>query len=354
MLVVRADIDGVGVGDCWPPLTTHESKVGGVADIDGSGVGDCWPLQHINKLFVRIAAAYNTMAATRASPWNRTEASGSGLQLFHSFLPSKLNVRLSPYKSFTWVTNSFTVTYLQELIMVGNWLEEMRIKRRDLGQRMHHKLPPHDLLERVMRSVLMANIRKKMTKEERKAIIKVGTEDNVKYQSKDVVKQKKTGGLRNKQKKHKKAMLDAAKRSKIERSKYQKFHESVCPLNDTKCILQDLRPLFTKLPHKSLPNLLLISNEIRTTRAGGHGKNNFLEVLMLLKLKRNSEIWDFEHGMRSGDEGQDLISELDGGTTSTVCIGESSLKRLVTILNSKRIHHGLYCSPIQVDRGATL
>ncbi|GJY21143.1 hypothetical protein Tco_0393709 [Tanacetum coccineum] len=82
-----------------------------------------------------------------------------------------------------------------------------------------------------------ANIRKKMTKEERKAIIKVGTKDNVKYQSKDVVKQKK-----------------------------------------------DLRPLFTKLPHKSL-NLLLISNEIRTTRAGGHGKNNFLEVLVLLKLK---------------------------------------------------------------------
>ncbi|GJU94299.1 hypothetical protein Tco_1319055 [Tanacetum coccineum] len=266
----------------------NRSKVGGAADIDGSGVGDYWPLQHMNKLFVRTTVAYNTMVATGASPWNQTDASGS----------------------------------------------EMRTKRRSLGQRMYHKLPPRDLLEHINCLLLhlellqfKANIRKKMTKEERKAIIKVGTEDNVKYQSKDVVKQKKTGGLRNKQKKHKKAMLDAAKRSKIERSKYQKFHESVCPLNDTKCILQDLRPLFTKLPHKSLPNLLLISNEIRTTRAGGHGKNNFLEVLMLLKLKRNSEIWDFEHGMRSGDEGQDLISELNGGTTSTVCIGESSLKR---------------------------
>ncbi|GKC48009.1 hypothetical protein Tco_1065731 [Tanacetum coccineum] len=87
-------------------------------------------LGNCDQLFVRIAAAYNTMAATRASPWNRTEASGSGLQLFHSFLPSKLNVSLSPYKSFTWVANSFTVTYLQSLTIR---LEEMRIKRRGSG-----------------------------------------------------------------------------------------------------------------------------------------------------------------------------------------------------------------------------
>ncbi|PWA35262.1 ARM repeat superfamily protein [Artemisia annua] len=77
-------------------------------------------------------------------------------------------------------------------------------------------------LKRVDGYTLEANIRKKMTKEERKALIKAGREDSVKYQSKAAVKQKKTGGLSNKQKEHKKAMPIAAKRSKIERSKRQK------------------------------------------------------------------------------------------------------------------------------------
>ncbi|GKB37437.1 hypothetical protein Tco_0882379, partial [Tanacetum coccineum] len=92
----------------------NRSKVGGAADIDGSGFGDCWPLQHMNKiqidiflsglwrwstaltsspdidalglfarmreLFVRTTVAYNTMVATGASPWNQTDASGSGDQ----------------------------------------------------------------------------------------------------------------------------------------------------------------------------------------------------------------------------------------------------------------------------------
>ncbi|GKB48522.1 hypothetical protein Tco_0899275 [Tanacetum coccineum] len=173
------------------------------------------------ELFVRIAAAYNTMAATRGSPWNQTEASGSGLQLFHYFLPSKLNVSLSPYKSFTWVANSFT-TYLQSLTIR---LEEMRIKRRGLGQRMHHKLHPHDLLEHVMRSVLM-----------------VGTggvdERNIDYQS------------------------------------WRAWNEQ------------------------------------------------FLRGLGVTKL--------------IGDEGQDLISELNGGTTSTVCIGESSLKSPIKVTEEHR------------------
>ncbi|GJW61281.1 protein SDA1 [Tanacetum coccineum] len=46
-------------------------------------------------------------------------------------------------------------------------------------------------LKRVDGYTLEANIRKKMTKEERKALIKAGREDSVKYQSKAAVKQKK-------------------------------------------------------------------------------------------------------------------------------------------------------------------
>lgn len=77
-------------------------------------------------------------------------------------------------------------------------------------------------LKRVDGYSLEANIRKKMTKEERKALIKAGREETGKYISKAAVKQKKTGGLSNRQKEHKKAMPLAAKRSKIERSKRQK------------------------------------------------------------------------------------------------------------------------------------
>lgn len=86
------------------------------------------------------------------------------------------------------------------------------------------KVPTSDQLslKRVDGYSLEANIRKKMTKEERKALIKAGREDGEKYQSRAATKQKKTGGLSNQQKEHKKAMPLAAKRSKIERSRRQK------------------------------------------------------------------------------------------------------------------------------------
>ncbi|KAL4581886.1 hypothetical protein LXL04_006420 [Taraxacum kok-saghyz] len=86
------------------------------------------------------------------------------------------------------------------------------------------KVPTSDQLslKRVDGYSLEVNIRKKMTKEERKALIKAGREDGEKYQSRAATKQKKTGGLSNRQKEHKKPMPLAAKRSKVERSKRQK------------------------------------------------------------------------------------------------------------------------------------
>ncbi|KAK9063467.1 hypothetical protein SSX86_017337 [Deinandra increscens subsp. villosa] len=86
------------------------------------------------------------------------------------------------------------------------------------------KIPSSDQLslKRVDGYLLEANIRKKMTKEERKALIKAGREETGKYQSKAAVKQQKTGGLSNRQKEHKKAMPLVAKRSKIARTKLEK------------------------------------------------------------------------------------------------------------------------------------
>ncbi|XP_024991765.1 protein SDA1 homolog isoform X1 [Cynara cardunculus var. scolymus] len=86
------------------------------------------------------------------------------------------------------------------------------------------KIPTSDQLslKRVDGVTLEANIRKKMTKEERKALIKAGREDTGKYQARAAIKQNKTGGLSNRQKEHKKAMPLAAKRSKVERSRRQK------------------------------------------------------------------------------------------------------------------------------------
>ncbi|KAJ0544859.1 putative SDA1 domain-containing protein [Helianthus annuus] len=88
----------------------------------------------------------------------------------------------------------------------------------------HFKIPTSDQLslKRVDGYSLEANIRKKMTKEERKALMKAGREETGKYQSKAAVKQKKTGGLSNRQKEHKKAMPLVAKRSKIARVKREK------------------------------------------------------------------------------------------------------------------------------------
>ncbi|KAI7727327.1 hypothetical protein M8C21_027599 [Ambrosia artemisiifolia] len=88
----------------------------------------------------------------------------------------------------------------------------------------HFKIPSSDQLslKRVDGYSLEANIRQKMTKEERKALMKAGREETGKYQSKAAVKQKKTGGLSNRQKEHKKAMPLVAKRSKIARVKREK------------------------------------------------------------------------------------------------------------------------------------
>ncbi|GJV81501.1 hypothetical protein Tco_1517371 [Tanacetum coccineum] len=46
-------------------------------------------------------------------------------------------------------------------------------------------------------------------------------------------------------------------------------------------------------------------------------------------VRRNSGIWDFEHGMGSEGGGQDLILELDGGTTSTAKQALGALSGLI-------------------------
>ncbi|KAG6486860.1 protein SDA1 homolog [Zingiber officinale] len=71
-------------------------------------------------------------------------------------------------------------------------------------------------------AMLEAHIRRKLTKEERLAIVKAGREDRGKYQARAAVKQKKTGGMSNRQKEHKKKMPLAAKRAKVARSRQEK------------------------------------------------------------------------------------------------------------------------------------
>ncbi|KAK9090261.1 hypothetical protein Sjap_023438 [Stephania japonica] len=77
-------------------------------------------------------------------------------------------------------------------------------------------------IKRVDPSKLEANIRRKLSKEEKLALVRAGREDRGKYQARAAVKQKKTGGLSNRQKEHKKAMPLAAKRAKVARSRQEK------------------------------------------------------------------------------------------------------------------------------------
>ncbi|WJX39623.1 hypothetical protein P8452_27146 [Trifolium repens] len=74
-------------------------------------------------------------------------------------------------------------------------------------------------LKRVDGSMLEAHVKRKLNKAERLAMVKEGREERGKYQSRAAVKQKKTGGLSNKQKEHKKIMPVVAKRKKLARAR---------------------------------------------------------------------------------------------------------------------------------------
>ncbi|XP_057457926.1 uncharacterized protein LOC130748697 [Lotus japonicus] len=86
------------------------------------------------------------------------------------------------------------------------------------------KVPSSDQLslKRVDGAALEVHVKKKMNKEERLALVRAGREDRGKYCARTAVKQKKTGGLSNRQKEHKKKMPLAAKRYKVAKSKTEK------------------------------------------------------------------------------------------------------------------------------------
>ncbi|PON42318.1 Sda [Parasponia andersonii] len=77
-------------------------------------------------------------------------------------------------------------------------------------------------VKRVDPTKLEAHVRRKLSKEERLALVRAGREDRERYQSRTAMKQKKTGGSSNRQKEHKKAMPLAAKKAKIARSQADK------------------------------------------------------------------------------------------------------------------------------------
>ncbi|CAA6655585.1 unnamed protein product [Spirodela intermedia] len=85
------------------------------------------------------------------------------------------------------------------------------------------KIPSSESLstKRMDPAKLEINIKRRMSKEERLALVKAGR-DRGKYRARTAVKQKKTGGLSNRQKEHKKAMPLAAKKAKAARSRQEK------------------------------------------------------------------------------------------------------------------------------------
>ncbi|RDX88835.1 Protein SDA1-like protein [Mucuna pruriens] len=86
------------------------------------------------------------------------------------------------------------------------------------------KVPSSDQLnlKRVDGAMLEAHVRKKLNKEERLALVRAGREERGKYHARTAVKQKKTGGLSNRQKEHKKKMPLAAKRDRVARGRIEK------------------------------------------------------------------------------------------------------------------------------------
>ncbi|KAI4347700.1 hypothetical protein L6164_008486 [Bauhinia variegata] len=86
------------------------------------------------------------------------------------------------------------------------------------------KVPDSDKLslKRVDAAKLEVHVRKKLSKDERLALVRAGREERGTYQARRAVKQKKTGGLSNRQKEHKKKMPLAAKREKVSKSRVEK------------------------------------------------------------------------------------------------------------------------------------
>ncbi|QCE13878.1 protein SDA1 homolog [Vigna unguiculata] len=86
------------------------------------------------------------------------------------------------------------------------------------------KVPSSDQLslKRVDGAMLEVHVRKKMSKDERLALVRAGREERGKYHARTAVKQNKTGGLSNRQKEHKKKMPLAAKRDKVSRTRIEK------------------------------------------------------------------------------------------------------------------------------------
>ncbi|KAM1303703.1 hypothetical protein ACFX2F_021480 [Malus domestica] len=76
--------------------------------------------------------------------------------------------------------------------------------------------------KRVDPAKLEVHVKKRMSKEERLALVRAGREERGKYQARAAIKQKKTGGMSNKQKEHKKQMPMAAKRAKVAKSRVDK------------------------------------------------------------------------------------------------------------------------------------
>ncbi|CAH9077732.1 unnamed protein product [Cuscuta epithymum] len=86
------------------------------------------------------------------------------------------------------------------------------------------KLPSSDELssKRVNASKLEANIKKKLSREEKQALMKARREERGKYQARAAIKQKKTGGTSNVQKQRKKVMPMAANRERFTKNREKK------------------------------------------------------------------------------------------------------------------------------------
>ncbi|KAL6190479.1 hypothetical protein ACLB2K_036876 [Fragaria x ananassa] len=113
---------------------------------------------------------------------------------------------------------------IKELKVKQRLTQQGLLKKSSDAKSTAFRIPTSDELssKRVDPAKLEVHVKRRMTKEEKLALVKAGREDRGKYISRAAVKQKKTGGLSNKQKEHKKAMPLVAKRAKVAKSRVEK------------------------------------------------------------------------------------------------------------------------------------
>ncbi|KAF5749191.1 protein SDA1 isoform X3 [Tripterygium wilfordii] len=195
----------------------EQNQLSNYNGLDGASVSD-------------VRAKFHNLKPERGRGANESEARK---RKFHDF-GGQLNAAdtsLRALKRLTVVNNTGNASLDDGILSNEDFqrIKELKAKKEAKIALSHHGLLRKGItdsdqvsVKRVDPANLEVHVRAKLSKEERLALVRAGREDRGKYLARAAVKQKKTGGLSNRQKEHKKFLPLAAKRATVAKSRQVK------------------------------------------------------------------------------------------------------------------------------------